>query len=357
MSVRFAKYRPAARNDFYKMLQKEVHAFLATLPNTAYANKAMLLKIAFCIVFFAAAYYGYLYGHQSYSSWLGCCLLLGVASFLLGVNVGHDAVHHALFKSHSLNRLASLSFDVIGISSYMWRLKHNIVHHRFPNVAEVDFDIEAGPVLRLSPADKRRWFHAWQHLYAPLVYVLFSFHLLLANDIRLLAEGRSKIDGKPHPAWAYAAIPLQKLAYLFYMIVLPVLLLPFAWWQVILGYLLMQTALCLVLALVLLPSHLFEQTQYRTPIDGTIQEDWAVHQLSSTLDFAPRSRVANFLFGGFNTNAVHHLFPKVCHIHHVQLTRMLEQHAAARNLIYHRTSLLKAVRSHFRVLKRLGNHD
>lgn len=356
-SQRFAKYQPAAKSDFYKTLQKEVYSYLNSKPTNAFANTGMLLKMAFCSGLFIFAYSRYLYAGQSYIQWLAWCLLLGFASFLVGVNIGHDAVHGSIFKTKWLNKAAGFAFDLIGISSYMWRLKHNVVHHRFPNVAEVDYDIEAGPVLRLSPAEKRRWFHAWQHLYAPVVYIFFSFHLILANDAKLLLESREKIDGKPHPAWVYIAIPALKIFYLFYMIVLPVLLLPFPWWEIVLGYVLMQTALCLVLALVLLPSHLFEQTQYKAAFEGTINGDWATHQLSSTLDFASKSHVANFLFGGFNTNVVHHLFPKVCHIHHVQLASMLEARAAEFNIPYHSTSFMNAIRSHFKALKRLGNHD
>ncbi|HYE56281.1 MAG TPA: acyl-CoA desaturase [Chitinophagaceae bacterium] len=358
MKKRFAKYQPHRKSDFYKTLQKEVYAYLNSRQNTAYADQWMLLKIAFCLGLFIVAYSGYISSDGTYATWLAWCLLLGFASFLVGVNIGHDAVHRSLFKTAWLNRLAGFSFDLIGISSYMWRLKHNVVHHRFPNVTEVDYDIEAGPILRLSPAEKRRWFHAWQHWYAPLVYIFFSFHLILANDVKLLAEGRKKIDGRPHPAWVYAAIPLLKISYLFYMIVLPIILLPFPWWKIVLGYVLMQAALCLVLALVLLPSHLFEHTEYKKPSgNNTIHDDWAMHQLSSTLDFASKSRLANFLFGGFNTNVVHHLFPKVCHIHHVRLVSILEQRAGEFNVPYHRTSFMNAVRSHFKALKRLGNHD
>jgi linoleoyl-CoA desaturase len=358
MSKRFAKYQPHTKSDFYKILQKEVHAYLNTKQHTAFANKWMLLKMALCLGLFIFAYTRYISGDASYTEWLAWCLLLGFASFLVGVNIGHDAVHGSLFRNKWLNRVAGFSFDLIGISSYMWRLKHNVVHHRFPNVAEVDYDIEAGPILRLSPAEKRRWFHAWQHWYAPLVYIFFSFHLILANDLKLLLEGREKIDGRPHPAWVYAAIPALKIFYLFYMIVLPVLLLPFPWWKVVLGFILMQTALCLVLALVLLPSHLFEQTQYQTPsADNAIHEDWAMHQLSSTLDFASKSYVANFLFGGFNTNVVHHLFPKVCHVHHVRLSAIVAARTAEFNIPYNRTSFVNAVRSHFKALKRLGSHD
>lgn len=158
MRERFAKYQPHTKSDFYKTLQKEVHSHLHKKSNTSFANKGMLLKIAFCLSLFIFAYSRYINADQTYIEWLAWCLLLGFASFLAGVNIGHDAVHQTLFKKKLLNNLAGFSFDLIGISSYMWRLKHNVVHHRFPNVAEVDFDIEAGPVLRLSPTEKKDGF-------------------------------------------------------------------------------------------------------------------------------------------------------------------------------------------------------
>jgi linoleoyl-CoA desaturase len=357
MSQLSIKYR-ATKNDFYKLLQTDVAAYLQTKTNRQYADSFMLLKIFFCLALYGVAYSQFINSSYNYLQWLGWCLVFGFCNMLLGVNIAHDAIHHALFRKKWMNKIAGLNFDLIGISSYTWKLKHNYIHHHYPNVIDVDTDIEAGPLLRFSPADKKRWFHRYQHLYAPLIYVLFSLHLVFINDMLLLPRLHRLRSNHPRKKveWIYLLILLQKLVYIFFTLALPVYLLPFPWWQVVAGFLLMHFTLSLFLALVLLPSHLFEQTTFSTPTAaGDLEEDWTVHQLSTTLDFAAQNGLVHFLFGGFNTNVVHHLFPGVCHCHYKQLSTFVAQRAAELNLPYYHLTLSGAIASHFKTLKKLGS--
>jgi linoleoyl-CoA desaturase len=359
MSRRFLKYNPAEKSIFYREARSEVNIYLEHKGTLGLAGTGMKLKIIFCICCFAFTYSQYLNAGYSYPQWLVCCVAMGISSMLVGINIGHDAVHQALFAEKKWNDLAGFSFDLIGISSYTWKLKHNIVHHRFPNVTAVDFDIEASPFLRLSPADKWYPYHRFQHLYAPIVYILFSLNLVLLNDLTILVKiKREDIDGQPHPRFILQKVLLYKLCYLSYMLVLPIIVLPFLWWQVITGFVLMHIVLSLLLSLVLLPSHLFENTRFSSgDAAGILNEDWAIHQMNTTLDFASGNTVINFLFGGFNTNVVHHLFPGICHYYYKPLTRIIKRKAEALNVNYNHTTLAGAIHSHFRALKKLGSRQ
>jgi linoleoyl-CoA desaturase len=79
-----------------------------------------------------------------------------------------------------------------------------------------------------------------------------------------------------------------------------------------------------------------------------------VYQAEATKDFAPASRLANFLFGGLNTHLIHHLFPRVCHIHYPALTRFLREAAAESGVPYHNESFLAAIAAHWRFLRAMG---
>ena len=46
---------------------------------------------------------------------------LGVWGVFLGVNVGHDAAHHALFQTRKYNDWAMHIFDLLGLSSFNWK--------------------------------------------------------------------------------------------------------------------------------------------------------------------------------------------------------------------------------------------
>ena len=52
-----------------------------------------------------------------------------------------------------------------------WYHKHNVLHHRYPNVQGRDDDLEtyAGP--RLSPAQARSLRYRFRHIYAPLEWI------------------------------------------------------------------------------------------------------------------------------------------------------------------------------------------
>lgn len=356
MQQRFVKYHSPERSSFYKAVQQEISLYLKDRKTDGLAGRGMKTKLVFCLLVFAITYSQYIHPGYNYAQWLLWCIGMGLASMLMAINIGHDAIHQALFKQKWLNGLAGLSFDLVGISSYTWKLKHNLVHHRFPNVTGVDFDIEASPFLRLSPADKWRWYHRYQHWYAPVVYTLFSLNLIFISDIVLLLKvKREEIDGNAHPKRIHAVVLLSKIIYLSYMFVLPVVLLPFAWWQVTLGFMFMHVVLSLLMAFVLMPAHLFEHTYFSSDQGGVIHEDWALHQLKTTLDFAPGNLFIHFLFGGFNTNVVHHLFPRICHYYYRPLSGIIAKKAAELNVPYHRTTLAGAIRSHFRALRKLGS--
>ncbi|MFK8103195.1 MAG: fatty acid desaturase [Saprospiraceae bacterium] len=59
-------------------------------------------------------------------------------------------------------------------------------------------------------------------------------------------------------------------------------------------------------------------------------------------------------FGGFNSHAAHHLFPKIPHTLYTEVTPYIQKYAARYNLPYHQLSMLAAIRSHFLYLKKLG---
>lgn len=357
--MRKAKFKKNNSGSFYHILNKRVKSFFEKNSASSKANGLMLFKIVLFSVLYLFFYIIIVAGLLPASLTVPAVLCFGICHALLGFNIAHDAVHGALFSSAALNRLFSYYFELIGMSSYVWKLKHNLIHHNYPNLQHGDFDIEAGPVLRMSPADKLKPFHKYQYLYAPLVYLLFSITLVFISDIRIMFfTSREKIDGRPHPVFQKVVFIFMKTVYVFLMIILPMILLPYTPLQVIAAFLLMHFSLSLILAFVLIPAHLFEHTQFaEKDITGEIHEEWAAHQMKTTLDYSRKSRICNFLLGGFNINVVHHLFPRICHVHLIPVSEIVKQTAAEFGIIYHETSIGQAIRSHFKMLKLLGQTE
>ena len=355
--MRKARFEKQYKSSFYGVLSRRVNTYFESTSTSPRANGLMIFKIVLFSTIFLGLYLLIITNRFSATMVIPAVLCFGISSALLGFNIAHDAVHGSLFRSPTLNRVFSFSFDIIGISSYVWKLKHNIIHHNYPNLQQADFDIEAAPFLRLSPADQLYRYHKYQHFYAPVVYLLFSLSLVFFSDISImLCMKRETIDGRSHPVSQKMLFVAAKATYIFFMIVLPLLVLPYNASAVLSAFVLMHFMLSSMLAYILIPAHLFEQAVFAQKENGRVNEDWAVHQMKSTLDYSRTSRWCNFLLGGFNINVVHHLFPRICHVHLIAVSEIVKQTAEEFRVTYHETSMGKAIVSHFRLLKLLGAH-
>ena len=88
---------------------------------------------------------------------------------------------------------------------------------------------------------------------------------------------------------------------------------------------------------------------------GTIENNWAIHQLQTTSNYAPKSRLFSWFVGGLNYQIEHHLFPNICHVHYKSISKIVKEKTQKYNLPYYcRKSYLSAVIDHGTMLKNLG---
>ena len=87
---------------------------------------------------------------------------------------------------------------MIGASSYLWRWKHVVYHHTYPNVDGQDTDIDPGRWPRLWPAPVPRRFHRWQHLYLWPAYALTASRWHLMGDFKDV-HPRARSGRNPDP--------------------------------------------------------------------------------------------------------------------------------------------------------------
>jgi len=76
------------------------------------------------------------------------CLVLGGLTAAVGFNIMHDGIHGSFSSRVWVNKLAGLTLNMLGANNFMWKTKHNIIHHTYTNIDGVDDDIEARPLLR-----------------------------------------------------------------------------------------------------------------------------------------------------------------------------------------------------------------
>ena len=52
----------------------------------------------------------------------------------IGFGIQHDANHGAYSSRAAVNRVMAMTLDMLGASSYLWRVKHNLSHHTYTNI-------------------------------------------------------------------------------------------------------------------------------------------------------------------------------------------------------------------------------
>ena len=89
--------------------------------------------------------------------------------------------------------------------------------------------------------------------------------------------------------------------------------------------------------------------------DGTIENNWAIHQLQTTSNYAPKSRFFSWFVGGLNFQVEHHLFPNICHVHYKNISHIVKEKAEKYGLPYYsQKSYIQAIIEHCKMLKSLG---
>jgi linoleoyl-CoA desaturase len=287
--------------------------------------------------------------------WQGLLLSisLGLAMAGIGFSIQHDANHGGFSRSSGTNRLFALTLDLLGGSSHYWTLKHNVVHHTYPNIAGVDDDIDLGPLARLAPLQRRRRWHRHQALYIWVLYALLAFKWHFVDDVRTLLTGHIGVHRVPAllPR-QLATIIVGKLVFFGWAVALPLALHSVA--AVVLFYVATAMTLGFTLALVFQLAHCVEEADF--PCARRLHTDWATHQIESTVDFAPKNRWLTWYIGGLNHQIEHHLFPRMCHVHYPSIAPIVEATCRDFEIPYRtNTTLAQAVRSHFRWLSRMGD--
>lgn len=292
------------------------------------------------------------------ASWM----LMGVAIAGIGMSVMHDANHGSYSSNKMINKAVGYFLNLVGGSAENWKIQHNILHHTYTNIDGLDADTVTFPMLRFSPFAKRRAVHRLQHIYGWFFYGLMTVSWVFMKDFKQLVDYKN--SGMTHNYdtgfWLIILrVVLFKAAYLFVTLALPIYLLPLPWYGTLGCFFLMHFIGGLILGMVFQSAHIMEVCEFTQPDDkGLMRDSWAVHQLRTTTDFAPDNKLVTWFVGGLNFQVVHHLFPKVSHVHYPNLAPIVKQTAQEFNLPYHCIpTFTEAVLGHGKMLRALGRED
>ncbi len=359
MQAPIIKFDTQASPDFFLEITKKVNAYFRENKISKYANFNMKVKTVFMVLTYFVPF-GILLSGLFTTFWpiVGLWIFMGFGMSGVGLSIMHDANHGAYSANKTVNKALGFLINFIGAYDVNWRIQHNVLHHSFTNVNGYDEDI-SNPVMRFSPDQKRKKIFKYQAFYAPFFYGVMTLWWTIAKDfLRINNYKKSGLLQKQGLSFSQALSYLifHKIWYVALTVVLPMLLLPIPWWQTLVGFIIMHFICGLVLALIFQPAHVVEQTDFFIPnSDGTVENNWAIHQMKTTSNFANESRVFSWLIGGLNYQIEHHLFPNICHVHYRNISPLVKETAQKYGVPYHQQkTFASALISHFTLLNQLG---
>ncbi len=359
MDIPSLKFNNSEQPEFFKELRRKVNLYFKENDISIYANWNMKLKTAFMLCLYFVPL-GLMLAGQINTWWVSMLmwLLMGFGMSGIGASVMHDANHGAYSKNKTVNRVLGFLANFVGAYHVNWKIQHNVLHHSFTNVDGLDEDI-SNPVMRLSPHQDQKKIFKYQKYYAPFFYGIMTLYWLVTRDFALLVRYNKKnLLAKQGLTLkkAMVHVSINKVGYVILTLVLPLILVGLPWWQVLSGFLLMHFLCGLFLALIFQPAHVTEKTDFFEPSpSGSVENNWAIHQMKTTANFAHKSIFFSWFIGGLNYQIEHHLFPNICHIHYKKLSKIVKETAQEFDLPYYQYStFLSALQSHFNLLDQLG---
>ncbi len=350
------KLKFASDAGFHLEVKRRVQEYFRRTGLSPRDSLRMYLKTAAILLWFGASYALLIFAATSW--WHGILLSLSLALAMAGIGftIQHDANHGAYSKKSAINHLMGMTLDMLGASSYVWRWKHNVFHHTYPNLSGADDDIDLAPFGRLSPAQRRYPIHRFQQFYLWALYGLLGPKWHFIDDFKNVSQARIARNRVPRPrGWRLLEMTCGKALFFGWALVVPALF--HRWWVVLLFYAMTAFVVGLTLSVVFQLAHCVEEADFPQLPPGTNQlsSAWAVHQVQTTVDFARRNRLLTWYLGGLNFQIEHHLFPKVCHVHYPGISSIVQAVCAEFGVRYAaHDRLLGAVSSHWRWLRRMG---
>ena len=277
-------------DEFSKKLTQQVEEYLKKNNLKRFGSWKILLKVPLMFSMFLLPYFLMVLGVIE-NPWIMffMTIVMGVGMAGIGLSIMHDANHGAFSKYNWVNKIMSFSMEVLGGYNLNWRIQHNVLHHSFTNVHDMDEDIAPVGVLRFSPNEPRKKVHRFQVYYAWFFYGLMTLSWMTNKDFMQLHKysknGLLKSQNTTL-AKAYTHLIISKLLYYTYIVVIPLLVMDVSWWQVLIGFGVMHFVCGSILAFVFQVAHVMPETEFMTKDSYTTKNDdisWAKHQMMTII--------------------------------------------------------------------------
>lgn len=342
--------------EFFDELNKKIDEYFFSNHIKRTGNYKIYLKSAFLFSMATLSYSLILF--SSFPTWalVLFCIVLGISLAGIGFNIMHDGAHKSYSSKNWLNEVMGYSLNLMGGNVFIWKNKHNHNHHSYTNIEGMDDDIDIKPWIRSHLNQPKRWYHRYQHIYALLLYGLTYLNWVFWGDFKkYFSKKIANTAMKEMNVKEHFIFWISKALYFTLFLFIPIYLMGF--WQGIVGYFIVAFVCGIILGVVFQLAHLTEEATFPMPSGDSdqIENDWVQHQIATTVNFAPENKMLFWFTGGLNFQVIHHIFPKINHIHYPQMNPLIRKTCLKYEIKYNEyPSFWTALASHLSYLKKLG---
>ena len=352
----------SGKSSFFKDLKGKVDGYFADKKLHPAGNGKLYFKSGLQVLTAAGVYILLVFFTPIIPISIFLCIILGINMAVIGFNVMHEGGHQSFSKHAWVNQASAYFLNVLGGNTYYWKIKHNINHHTYTNIEGMDSDIDVKPFMRLHAGQQHHSYHRFQHIYWVILYGISYLAWIFYEDFQKYCSGkvstineRKKLALREHLIFWFT-----KIMFVGVYMVIPIVMVGWASWLI--GFLIITFTCGLVISIVFQLAHVIEGTHFHSASPNDTNEktnekqEWALHQISSTANFATKSKLLHWMLGGLNFQIEHHLFPRISHIHYPAISLLVKEACRESNIAYNEyTSMFKALGSHLLLLRRLGN--
>lgn len=335
-------------------LYDEVNTRIKSLPQSRLDD--LKIKIVVFPLIYVALYFLALRQREQVWAFYLCYGGMGLMTVVIFINLIHEACHGNIFKNKKYNEWVYYLFDFIGANSYIWKKRHLLLHHRFPNTIGWDCDIEQSGPVTIFPDKKIRSYQRYQHLYVFFLYPFFMLNWLLIRDFRDIFSKKRTIQKIVEvPAVEKVKLVILKFLYLVMMVGVPWLGAGFSIGQSLAGVLFLTVCGSLLALFVLLTAHVNLTNYFPIPEpSGQIPLSWFRHQLVTVNDIDLSNWFVRHILGNFNYHLAHHIFPTVSNVYAPEVTAVVKDFAARNDLPYRSFPIGTAMKMHYELIRHIA---
>ncbi len=348
------------KDDFTHALIAKVEEYFSSTMISQKGNKELYIKTTILFISLITLYYLIVFLPMFFWVKALLCIPFGLNIAAIGFNIMHDGGHGSYSHKKWVNKVMALTLNLVGGNANFWHVKHNIRHHTFPNVEHNwgDEDIYILPLIRTNFGQLRYWFHQYQYKgwYWPTVYSLTYILWIFFNDSRRYITRKVRKGDEPIKIsfGQHVVFWFSKAIFFTLSIVIPLFFMSFIGWLVIFF---ITTLVCgFTIALTFQLAHIVPIVFFPIPNEkNELEQNFMLHQLKTTADFAPNNKFLCWILGGLNFQVEHHLFPRISHVHYPAVRKIVLEVCNKFSVQHFEYPTLgSAVGAHILYLKKVG---